>query len=63
MAPNDRAPGPDGSQAVKRTLGGLSGIALGLRELRNEGWGTGHAARRAGLRPRHGYLAVGAAQT
>ncbi|MFB6398330.1 abortive infection family protein [Polymorphospora lycopeni] len=63
LHPQTAAPGPDGSQAVKRILGGLSGIALGLGELRNEGWGTGHAARRTGLRPRHGYLAVGAAHT
>lgn len=63
LHPQTIAPGPDGSQAVKRILGGLSGIALGLGELRNEGWGTGHAARRTGLRPRHGYLAVGAAHT
>ncbi|NHW87555.1 abortive infection family protein, partial [Escherichia coli] len=43
LHPQTVAPGPDGSQAVKRILGGLSGIALGLGELRNEGWGTGHA--------------------
>lgn len=63
LHPQTLAPGPDGSQAVKRILGGLSGIAVGLAELRNEGWGTGHAARRVGLRPRHGYLAVGSAHT
>ncbi|MEV1333158.1 abortive infection family protein [Micromonospora costi] len=63
LHPQTAAPGPDGSQAVKRILGGLSGIALDIGELRNEGWGTGHATRRTGLRPRHGYLAVGAAHT
>jgi hypothetical protein len=63
LHPQTVAPGPDGSQATKRILGGLSNIALGLAELRNEGWGTGHAARRPGLRTRHGYLAVGAAHT
>ncbi|MGI5146854.1 abortive infection family protein [Plantactinospora sp. CA-294935] len=36
---------------------------LASASLRNEGWGAGHAARRTGLRARHGYLAVGAAHT
>ncbi|XVU25325.1 abortive infection family protein [Actinoplanes sp. CA-054009] len=63
LHPQSVAPGPDGSNATKRILGGLSSIALGLAELRNEGWGTGHAARRPGLRPRHAHMAVGAAHT
>jgi len=63
--PQSVAPGPDSSNAVKRILGGLTSIAIGLGELRNEGWGTGHApaAPRIGLRPGHAHLAVGAAQT
>ncbi|GIF52992.1 abortive infection Abi-like protein [Asanoa ferruginea] len=63
LHPQTLAPGPDGSQAVKRILGGLSGIAMGLVELRNEGYGTGHApaAPRVGLHRRHAVLAVGAA--
>jgi hypothetical protein len=72
MHPQTLAPGPDGSNAVKRILGGLSGIAIGLGELRNEGYGTGHApvapghapvAPRVGLHQRHANLAVGAAHT
>jgi hypothetical protein len=41
LHPQTVAPGPDGSHATKRILGGLSSIALGLAELRNEGWGNG----------------------
>lgn len=63
LHPQTAAPGPDGSNATKRILGGLSGIAIGLAELRNEGWGTGHAARRPGLHSRHAHMAVGAART
>lgn len=65
LHPQTQVPGPDGSNAVKRILGGLISIATGLGELRNEGWGTGHApaAPRVGLRPRHAHLAVGAAHT
>ncbi|WP_051366344.1 abortive infection family protein [Hamadaea tsunoensis] len=63
--PQSSSSGPDGSNAIKRILGGLTSIAIGLGELRNEGWGTGHASSRPriGLRPRHAHLAVGAAQT
>jgi hypothetical protein len=59
------APGPDGTDAVKRILGGVSTIAAGLAELRNRGYGTGHGAARArvGLRARHANLAVNAAFT
>jgi len=63
LHPQTVAPGPDGSNATKRILGGLSNIAIGLAELRNEGWGTGHAARRPGLHSRHAHMAVGAAHT
>jgi hypothetical protein len=57
--------GPDGTDAVKRILGGLSSIALGVAELRNRGYGTGHAmvTRAPGLHARHAHLAVGAAST
>jgi len=61
LSPQSHMPGPDGSNAVKRILGGLTSIAVGLGEFRNEGWGTGHASPRAGLRQRHANLAVGAA--
>jgi Abortive infection C-terminus len=57
--------GPDGTEAVKRILGGLSSIAIGVAELRNRGYGTGHAmvTRAPGLHARHAHLAVGAAST
>jgi hypothetical protein len=57
--------GPDGTEAVKRILGGLSSIALSVAELRNRGYGTGHAmvTRAPGLHARHAHLAVGAAST
>jgi hypothetical protein len=58
-------PGPDGTDAVKRILGGLTSIAIGLGELRNRGYGTGHGPKgeRIGLRSRHARLAVNAAMT
>lgn len=65
LHPSAATPGPDGSDAVKRILGGVSSIAAGLGELRNRGYGTGHgaASARVGLRPRHAHLAVNAAIT
>jgi Abortive infection C-terminus len=58
------AQGPDGAGSVKRILGGLTSIAVGLGELRNR-YGTGHgpSGKRVGLRPRHARLAVNAAVT
>jgi len=40
-------------------------IVMGLGELRNRGYGTGHGPKgeRVGLRPRHAQLAVNAAVT
>lgn len=65
LHPQQQATGPDGSSSVKRVLGGLMTVALGINELRNEGWGTGHgrADARHGLHARHAHLAVGAART
>ncbi|MFI6581822.1 abortive infection family protein [Embleya sp. NPDC050493] len=65
LHPSAHTPGPDGSDAIKRILGSVSGIAIGLAELRNRGYGTGHgpATTRVGLRPRHAHLAVNAALT
>ncbi|WP_221762251.1 abortive infection family protein [Nonomuraea sp. WAC 01424] len=56
--------GPDAAGAVKRVLGGLSSIALGVTELRNQ-YGAGHGRLSAptGLSPRHARLAVNAAST
>jgi hypothetical protein len=65
LHPSNSTPGPDGTDAVKNILGGASTIALGVAELRNRGYGTGHGAagRRVGLSPRHAHLAVNAAVT
>ncbi|MCF7547164.1 abortive infection family protein [Pseudonocardia sp. WMMC193] len=65
LHPSQATVGPDGSDAVKKILGGATSIAVGVAELRNRGWGTGHGAagRRVGLRPRHAHLAVNAAVT
>ncbi|WP_410662107.1 abortive infection family protein [Amycolatopsis sp. lyj-84] len=65
LHPSSSAPGPDGSDAVKKILGAVTTITAGLGELRNRGYGTGHgpAATRIGLRPRHAHLAVNAAVT
>ena len=62
--PKQATLGPDGSDAVKRILGGATAAALGVNELRNRGFGTGHgpAGRRAGLGPRHAHLAVSSAK-
>jgi len=62
--PAGHTTGPDGSDAVRRILGGAITVATGLAELRNRGYGTGHgpAGPRTGLGPRHARLAVGAAR-
>lgn len=56
--------GPDGSDAVKRILGAASTVTLGVAELRNRGYGTGHGsgAPRIGLSARHANLAINAAK-
>jgi hypothetical protein len=65
LHPSSGRPGPDGTDAVKRILGGLTNIAAGIGELRNRGYGTGHGppGARVGLRSRHARLAVNAAMT
>ena len=62
--PASASPGPDGSDAVKKILGGATAVATGLAELRNRGYGTGHGRgeRRIGLRGRHARLAVAGAK-
>lgn len=62
--PSTASPGPDGSDAVKKILGGAVTITSGLAELRNRGYGTGHgpAGPRVGLRARHAHLAVAGAR-
>ncbi|KQC34754.1 abortive infection family protein [Frankia sp. ACN1ag] len=64
LHPSASTPGPDGTDPVKKILGAVTNIPVGLAELRNRS-GTGHgpAATRAGLRPRHAHLAVNAALT
>lgn len=53
-----------GVKTIRRLLNNLAQVSDGLAELRNL-YGTGHgrAGRRAGVRPRHARLAVGAATT
>jgi hypothetical protein len=65
LHPSSVMPGPDSSEAVKKILGGVSSIAVGVAELRNRGYGSGHgqASLPAGLSPRHAHLAVNAAIT
>ncbi|MDF2710347.1 MAG: hypothetical protein K0R62_5999 [Nonomuraea muscovyensis] len=65
LHPSSTTPGPDGSDAVKKILGAVSSIAIGVAELRNRGYGTGHgpASVPVGLGPRHSHLAVNAAFT
>jgi hypothetical protein len=62
--PTSALPGPDGSDAVKRILGGATTVATGIAELRNRGYGTGHGPGqpRVGLRARHARLAVAGAK-
>ncbi|MFE6525213.1 abortive infection family protein [Streptomyces sp. NPDC057794] len=58
-------PGPDGTDAVKKILGGVASIAVGVAELRNRGYGTGHgqASAPSNLGVRHAHLAANAALT
>ena len=65
LHPSSGQAGPDGTDAVKRILGGLMSITAGLGVLRNRGYGTGHgpAGKRVGLRSRHARLAVNTAVT
>ncbi|WP_081743293.1 abortive infection family protein [Arthrobacter sp. H20] len=65
LHPSSATLGPDGTEAVRKILGGVLSIAIGVAELRNRGYGTGHggAGARAGLSKRHAHLAVNAAIT
>src|SRR5690606_6285941 len=52
----------DGSESIKKVLGGLSAIAIGLTELRNSD-GSGHGRTRGTrLTSRHARLAVNGAR-
>ncbi|HWC11755.1 MAG TPA: abortive infection family protein [Acidimicrobiales bacterium] len=63
LHPDTLAPTVKGQETVKRLLGSLSGIAVGVAELRNE-YGPDHGRTSAvSLRPRHAHLAVGCAST
>lgn len=57
--------GPDGSKAIKKILSGAVNIAIGVAELRNQGFGSGHgqASAPSGLGVRHARLTVNAAVT
>lgn len=62
--PSSKAPGPDGSDAVKKILGATVAITSGITELRNRGYGTGHGpgATRTSLSNRHARLAINASK-
>lgn len=63
--PTNHAPGPDGSDAVRKILGGATTVTAGIAELRNRGFGTGHGqiGKRVGLSARHAHLAFNGART
>lgn len=65
LHPSSTTPGPDGNDAVKKILSSVTGVAIGVAELRNRGYGTGHGpgGTRVGLHARHAQLAVNAAIT
>ncbi|MFF5992884.1 abortive infection family protein [Prauserella flavalba] len=65
LHPSAVQPGADSADGLKKILGGVSAIAIGIAELRNRGYGSGHGQTRApaGLGPRHARLAVNAATT
>ncbi len=58
------APTARGAETIKRIFSSLSGVAVGVAELRNE-YGPGHGRPRGGyaLAPRLAHLAVGSAAT
>lgn len=49
LHPSAATPGPDRSDAVKKVLGSVMTVAIGVAELRNRGYGTGQRRR---CRPR-----------
>lgn len=65
LHPSSVLPGPDGADGLKKILGGVSSIAIGIAELRNRGYGSGHgqSSAPAGLGLRHARLAVNASIT
>jgi Abortive infection C-terminus len=64
LHPEVLAPDAKGADVIKRTLSGLSQIAISVAELRNL-YGSDHGRSRpvTGLGPRHAHLAVGASAT
>lgn len=64
LSPDDIEDSVKASDIIKKILGNLSGISVGLAELRNPyGGGHGKTADFKGLTPRHARLATGAAVT
>jgi hypothetical protein len=67
LHPSSLAPGGsdvDGADALKKILGGVSAIAVGIAEFRNKhGSGHGQVRTPSGLSIRHAHLAVNAAST
>ncbi|WP_282777451.1 abortive infection family protein [Nocardia sp. CC201C] len=64
LAPDTVAATTAAADSIKRVLGSLGNIAVGVAELRNS-YGTGHGKTNGtgGLGPRHARLVVGAAST
>lgn len=63
LSPSKISKDVDSSNSIKRVLGGLSSIALGIDELRNSE-GSGHGRNEASkLKSRHSRLAINAART
>ena len=64
LSPDDIEDSVKASDVIRKVLGNLSGISVGLAELRNPyGGGHGKTADYKGLTPRHARLATGAAVT
>ncbi len=64
LHPDALSPDARGIESSKKVLDGLTQIAIGLAELRNE-YGTGHGrtSPASGIKPRHARMAVDAATT
>jgi hypothetical protein len=64
LHPSVLAPTETGRRSIERILSGLTQVAIGTAELRNE-YGPDHGRSQpiVGLTPRHAHLAVGAAAT
>ncbi len=61
LIPGDVEETKKGAEIIRRTLGSIGSVVVGVAELRNlYGTGHGHGRNRGGLRTRHARLVVGA---